>query len=119
VSHKTKNIRSRIKNNSIKLKTCSTKCYKKYSSIKSKEAGCGSYREGSGYGKSGYYKGIYCASTYELIFLAFHLEKSLKLKEVRKNFHIFIRTKSIYIIQILKLIIQSMKSKDIKLTKQI
>ncbi len=65
--------------------TCSKKCYRKYLSIRLKEVGAGGYREGSGYGKSGHYKGIYCASTYELIFLAYHLEKKNNIKRSKKK----------------------------------
>lgn len=64
-----------------KIKTCSKKCFKKYLSIKIKESGAGGYRKGSGHSKSGYYKGIYCSSTYELIFLAYHLDIGSSIKK--------------------------------------
>ena len=34
----------------------------------------GGYREGSGRAKTGYYKGIYCGSTYELIWVIYQLD---------------------------------------------
>ena len=86
ICQKTKKVRSRIENNSIKIKTCSDECFKKYLSLRIKESGTGGYRENSGYGKSGRYKGIYCASTYELIFLAFHIEIKSNIKRSKERF---------------------------------
>lgn len=63
-----------------RIKTCSKKCLSKYLSIKSIEAGCGGYRKGSGKSKNGYYNGIYCGSSYELIFLAYHLDIGSNIK---------------------------------------
>lgn len=40
----------------------------------------GGYRKGSGRGKSGWYKGIYCGSTWELAFLIYHLDNNLNIK---------------------------------------
>ena len=47
----------------------------------------GGYRKGSGHGKSGWYKGIHCDSSWELAFLVYHLDKNLyieRYKGVRK-----------------------------------
>lgn len=38
----------------------------------------GGYRPGSGRSKSGYYKGIYCGSTYELCWLIYALDNGIK-----------------------------------------
>jgi hypothetical protein len=38
----------------------------------------GGYREGSGRSKNGYYKGIYCGSTYELIWVIYNLDHNIK-----------------------------------------
>lgn len=38
----------------------------------------GGYRKGSGRSKSGYYKGIYCGSTYELCWVIYHLDHNVK-----------------------------------------
>lgn len=46
---------------------------KKYCSIKC----TGGYREGSGRSKSGYYKGIFCGSTYELVYLIYRIDNQL------------------------------------------
>lgn len=40
----------------------------------------GGYREGSGRSKSGYYKGIYCGSTYELVYVIYRLDHNLCVK---------------------------------------
>lgn len=37
----------------------------------------GGYRKGSGKSKSGYYKGIYCGSTYELCWVIYHLDHNI------------------------------------------
>jgi hypothetical protein len=37
----------------------------------------GGYREGSGRSKSGYYKGIYCGSTYELCWIIFNIDHQI------------------------------------------
>lgn len=41
----------------------------------------GGYREGSGRSKSGYYKGIYCGSTYELVWVMFNLYHNIKFEK--------------------------------------
>jgi len=43
----------------------------------------GGYREGSGRSHSGYYKGIYCGSTYELIYVLYRLENNLPVKRFK------------------------------------
>lgn len=40
----------------------------------------GGFREGAGYSKSGYYKGIYCGSTYELVWVMYRLDNNLEVK---------------------------------------
>ena len=49
-------------------KYCSNDCWKKQS---------GGYREGSGRAKTGYYKGIYCGSTYELCWVIYSLDHNV------------------------------------------
>lgn len=56
-------------------KVCSKKCLKIYLSKKT-----GGYREGSGRSNHGYYKGIYCASTYELVYLIYCLDNNIPIK---------------------------------------
>ena len=38
----------------------------------------GGYRNGSGRSKSGYYRGIYCGSTYELCWVIYHLDHNIE-----------------------------------------
>ena len=48
-------------------KYCSKTCSSHY---------VGGYREGSGRAKTGYYKGIYCGSTYELVWVIYNLDNN-------------------------------------------
>lgn len=51
---------------------------------------CGGYRKGSGRGKSGWYKNIYCDSSWELAFLFYHLDNNLNIKRCKdKRKYIF------------------------------
>jgi hypothetical protein len=40
----------------------------------------GGYKKGSGRGKSGWYKGVWCDSSWELAFLVYHLEHKIQIK---------------------------------------
>ena len=53
---------------------CSRECVNKY--IKKTKAP-GGYRPGSGRSKSGYYKGIYCGSTYELCWVIYNIDHQI------------------------------------------
>ena len=46
----------------------------------------GGAREGSGNGKKGWYKGIYCDSTWELAFVIYMLDKKINIKRNYKKF---------------------------------
>jgi hypothetical protein len=59
----------------LKKKHCCYLCSVKY--VKRPPGG---YREGSGRSKSGYYKGIYCGSTYELCWVIYQMDKGLPFK---------------------------------------
>lgn len=52
-------------------KYCSSVCSKQLA---------GGYREGSGRAKTGYYKGIYCGSTYELIWVIYCIDNDISFK---------------------------------------
>jgi endogenous inhibitor of DNA gyrase (YacG/DUF329 family) len=52
---------------------CSKSCIKR-----------GGVRNGSGRAKTGYYKGIYCGSTYELAFLIWNLDHNVPIKRCNK-----------------------------------
>ena len=58
-----------------KKKFCSQSCINKYL-VKPKAPG--GYRLGSGRSKSGFYKGVYCGSTYELCWVIYNLDHDIK-----------------------------------------
>lgn len=60
-------------------RTCSKICVGKYISIVNKGK-TGGYREHSGRAKTGYYKGIYCGSTYELVWIIYRIDHNLLVK---------------------------------------
>lgn len=47
----------------------------------------GGYRIGSGRGKSGWYKGIWCDSSYELVWVIYNLEHSIPFQRNTQGFH--------------------------------
>ena len=47
---------------------------------------CGGYRQGSGRGKHGWYKGYYCDSSWELAFVIYNLDHNIKFERNRKVF---------------------------------
>jgi len=50
---------------------------KQYCSKECLNLSSGGYREGSGRSKHGYYKGIYCGSTYELVWVIYNLDHNI------------------------------------------
>ena len=57
----------------------------------------GGYRKGSGRGKSGWYKGIYCDSSWELAFVIYHLDNNLNIQRCKeKRYYIFENKTHIY-----------------------
>ena len=62
-------------------KTCSSK-----ECLKIIQAKNGGYKKHSRKGNAGYYKGIYCDSTYELIFLIYCLDHNILIKRNKKYF---------------------------------
>lgn len=65
--------------NKRNCKVCSKECQKIY--MKGRTGG---YRLNSGIGKSGYYKGIFCSSTYELVYLIYCLDNNIPIKRFSK-----------------------------------
>ena len=61
-------------------KTCSVLCRHIFISKSHKENNVGGYREGSGNSKSGYVRGIFCNSTYELVWVIHRLDHGLSVK---------------------------------------
>lgn len=57
---------------------CSLECKTKYLA-----SHVGGYRKGSGRGKSGWYKGIHCDSSWELAFVIYHLDNGMNIKRCK------------------------------------
>lgn len=47
---------------------------------------CGGYRKGSGVGKQGWYKGVWCDSSWELAFVIYHLDHNFPFKRNSEKF---------------------------------
>lgn len=83
------------------IRTCAT-CNNPFEILKSNPrfscsracARIGGAREGSGRAKTGYYKGIYCGSTYELAFLIWHLDHNRDIKRSINKFPYVFDSKS-------------------------
>ena len=58
---------------------CSKMCYNNDSNCKHRKVSKGGYRQGSGHGKHGWYRGIWCDSTYELCFLIYCLDHQIEI----------------------------------------
>lgn len=73
--------------------TCSDSCMfalrKRTLSNNLNKKATGGIRNGSGRGKSGWYKGIFCNSTYELAFVIYHLDNNLKIERYKGYFEYF------------------------------
>lgn len=54
--------------------------------IKKMKTTCGGYRQGSGRGKHGWYKGYYCDSSWELAFVIYNLDHHIKFERNKKVF---------------------------------
>ena len=65
---------------------CSRKCYNKDSALKYRKKTPGGYRKGSGRSHGGYYKGIWCHSTYELVFLIYCLDHNIQIDRCKQTF---------------------------------
>lgn len=76
---------------------CSDSCKEKWLNINWKPK-LGGYRKGSGIGKSGWYKGIHCDSSWELAFVIYHLEHNLYIERCKeKRTYIFENEQRTYI----------------------
>lgn len=64
-----------------KCNNCQNPAKNKYCSrICAGKASKGGYRNGSGRAKTGYYKGIYCGSTYELVWVIYNLDNAISFE---------------------------------------
>ena len=52
-----------------------------------KESHLGELIEGSGRGKKGKYKGYYCDSTYELVYIIYNLDNNIPFKRCKRSYH--------------------------------
>lgn len=69
------------------IQCCSITCGRIKAAItrkSNKTSTVGGYREGSGRSKSGWFNGIFCGSTYELIFVIYNLEHGIKVERCKK-----------------------------------
>lgn len=69
----------------IKRTYCSRICYKNDVNLQYRNNGSGGYRKGSGHGKSGWYKGIYCDSSWQLAYVMYHLDNNLPIQRNRQK----------------------------------
>lgn len=65
---------------------CSRKCYNNDKNCEHRKKPAGGYREGSGHSKSGYYKDMWCGSTYELVFLIYSLDHNINIQRCNETF---------------------------------
>jgi len=66
---------------------CSKECYKKDINLEfHKSGGTGGIREGSGRSKSGWYKGYYCGSSYELAWVIYNIDHKIKFERNYEGF---------------------------------
>ena len=59
-----------------------------------KERNLGGYVQGSGRGKKGWYKGFFCDSTYELVYVIFNLDNDIPFKKCQKVYQYLIDGKT-------------------------
>jgi hypothetical protein len=65
---------------------CSRECYNNDTEFKFRKKSAGGTREGSGRGKSGWYKGIQCDSSYELAWVIYSLEHGINFVRNKDGF---------------------------------
>lgn len=65
---------------------CSKKCRLKDVNFLFQKKPTGGYRKGSGRSISGWYKGIWCDSTYELVYVIYNLEHNIDIKRNTETF---------------------------------
>lgn len=77
----------------IGRKFCSKECYYNDTDFKFRKKSSGGYRKGSGRGKSGWYKGIQCDSSYELAWVIYNIEHGIKFERNKEGFDYFFNEK--------------------------
>ena len=101
--NKTKIKNNEIKSNKIEKEIICLHCGKKIISKRYKKnrkyhSDCwlkisGGIREGSSRGKSGWYKGYWCDSSYELAFIIYNLEHNIEIERNKKGYKYFYNNK--------------------------
>lgn len=70
------------KRNTGGIQYCSSECKNAWLKENAKWGGC---RDGSGRGKSGWYKGIYCSSTWELAYVIYHIDHNIPIERCKEK----------------------------------
>lgn len=65
---------------------CSKDCYNKDYKLEYRKYASGGLREGSGRSKSGWYKGYYCGSSYELAWVIYNIDHKIKFERNYEGF---------------------------------
>ena len=76
---------------------CSHRCSiqnQKLGYIYTKKPKCGGYRKGSGRGKSGWYKGYWCDSSYELSYVIYNLDHQIEFQRNQESFTYYFKNRS-------------------------
>jgi len=68
---------------------CSIECFRKDTNFKYHKAAKGGYRKGSDRGKGGWYKGIYCDSSWELAYVMYCIDNDIKIKRNTEKFEYY------------------------------
>lgn len=66
---------------------CSKECKLKDINFNFQKKPTGGYRKGSGRSKGGWYKGFWCDSTYELVYLIYNLDNKINIKRNEETFN--------------------------------
>lgn len=67
-------------------KYCKWDCYKLHTKILRKTPVCAGYNHGGGVGKSGWYKGIWCDSSWQLAYVLYCLDHKIQIKRNKQAF---------------------------------
>ena len=65
---------------------CSKECYNNDTECKFRKKSPGGYRKGSGWGKSGWYHGTYCDSSWELAWVIYNEEHNIKFERCKNSY---------------------------------
>lgn len=91
------NIEFKTKNK--KVMHCSSKCVYENPKVREKLSNsntgkCGGYREKGGRGKQGWYKGIFCNSSWELAYVIYCIDNNIKIVRNKEGFNYIFNNKT-------------------------